>query len=200
RPALAWLALLLAGRVDREAGRGRVAARLDDARGGRGEGTSLPDAEHPRVWARRRVRDHRHPHPERAAARRAGDGRGARARAVVGGLAAGARARVGGCVLDPGCASRAHAPMSIVAEIKREGDAAVRRWAVELDGVEPAPAVAEPELLPRDALLALADRVRRWHEAQRPADVSLEVEPGGLLGRRFLPPGSACIYVPRNLG
>ena len=52
------------------------------------------------------------------------------------------------------------------------------RWALELDGVEPARAVAEPELLPRDALLALADRVRRWHEAQRPADVELEVEPG----------------------
>ena len=34
------------------------------------------------------------------------------------------------------------------------------------------------ELLPREALLALADRVRRWHEAQRPADISLEVEPG----------------------
>jgi histidinol dehydrogenase len=81
--------------------------------------------------------------------------------------------------------------MSIVDEIKREGDAAVRRWALELDGVEPARAVAEPELLPRDALLALADRVRRWHEAQRPADVSLE--------RRWVPLATVGIYVPRNL-
>jgi histidinol dehydrogenase len=89
--------------------------------------------------------------------------------------------------------------VSIVEEIKREGDAAVRRWALQLDGVEPAPAVAEPELLPREALLALADRVRRWHEAQRPADVSLEVEPGVLLDRRFVPLATVGIYVPRNL-
>ncbi len=89
--------------------------------------------------------------------------------------------------------------MSIVSEIKREGDAAVRRWALELDQVEPQRARAEPELLPREALLALADRVRRWHEAQRPAAVTLEVEPGVVLERRWLPLGSVGIYVPRNL-
>ena len=89
--------------------------------------------------------------------------------------------------------------MSIVADIKSGGDAAVRRWALELDGVEPARAVAEPELLPRDALLALADRVRRWHEAQRPGDLSLEVEPGVLLERRWVPLATVGIYVPRNL-
>jgi histidinol dehydrogenase len=89
--------------------------------------------------------------------------------------------------------------MTIVDEIKRDGEEAVRRWAVELDGVAPEPAVPEPELLPREALLALADRVRRWHEAQRPADVSLEVEPGVLLERRWVPLGTIGVYVPRNL-
>jgi histidinol dehydrogenase len=89
--------------------------------------------------------------------------------------------------------------MSIVEEIKREGEPAVRRWAVELDGAEPARAVAEPDLLPRKALLELADRVRRWHVAQLPADVSLEVEPGVLLERRWVPLQTAGIYVPRNL-
>ena len=89
--------------------------------------------------------------------------------------------------------------MSIVEEIKRDGDAAVRRWAVEFDGVEPARAVAEPDLLPRQAVLDLADRVRRWHEAQRPADISLEVEPGVLLERRWVPLRTVGIYVPRNL-
>ncbi|HUK45372.1 MAG TPA: histidinol dehydrogenase [Gaiellaceae bacterium] len=89
--------------------------------------------------------------------------------------------------------------MTIVEEIKREGEAAVRRWAVELDGVEPEHAVPEPGLLPREALLALADRVRRWHESQRPADVSLEVEPGVRLERRWLPLDIVGIYVPRNL-
>jgi histidinol dehydrogenase len=89
--------------------------------------------------------------------------------------------------------------VSIVEEIKRDGDPAVRKWAVELDGAEPELAVAEPELLPREALLDLAGRVRRWHEAQRPADISLEVEPGVLLERRWLPLDTVGIYVPRNL-
>jgi histidinol dehydrogenase len=89
--------------------------------------------------------------------------------------------------------------VSIVEEIKREGDVAVRRWAKELDGVEPALAVPDPELLPREALLDLADRVRRWHDAQRPADISLEVEPGVMLGRRWVPLQTVGIYVPRNL-
>jgi len=89
--------------------------------------------------------------------------------------------------------------MTIVAEIKAGGEEAVRRFALELDGVEPAPAVAEPELLPRAAVLELADRVRRWHEAQRPADIELEVEPGVRLERRWLPLDTVGIYVPRNL-
>jgi histidinol dehydrogenase len=41
--------------------------------------------------------------------------------------------------------------------------------------------------------------VRRWHEAQRPADISLEVEPGVLLERRWLALDTVGIYVPRNL-
>ena len=89
--------------------------------------------------------------------------------------------------------------MSIVEEIKRDGDPAVRKWAVELDGAEPERAVADPELLPREALLDLAGRVRRWHVAQRPADISLEIEPGVLLERRWLPLETVGIYVPRNL-
>jgi histidinol dehydrogenase len=89
--------------------------------------------------------------------------------------------------------------VSIVSEIKAGGEAEVRRWALELDGAEPARAVPQPELLPREALLALADRVRRWHEAQRPPDVALEVEPGVLLTRRWVPLGTVGVYVPRNL-
>jgi histidinol dehydrogenase len=89
--------------------------------------------------------------------------------------------------------------MSIVAEIKAGGDAAVRKWALELDGVEPTRAVPDPDLLPRQALLALADRVRRWHEAERPQDIELEVEPGVLLQRRWVPLETVGVYVPRNL-
>jgi len=92
--------------------------------------------------------------------------------------------------------------MSIVSEVKERGFEAVREWAVRLDGVEPQRAVPETEgLAPetREALLQLADRVRRWHEAQRPNDVALEVEPGVLLERRWLALDTVGVYVPRNL-
>jgi histidinol dehydrogenase len=86
----------------------------------------------------------------------------------------------------------------IVDDVRARGDAAVRDWALQLDGVEPARAVAAGDV-PADAVRALADRVRRWHEAQRPADVRLEVEPGVELERRWLPLDSVGIYVPRGL-
>ena len=89
--------------------------------------------------------------------------------------------------------------MTIVTDVKERGLDAVREWALELDGAEPARAVADPEGLPREALLELADRVRRWHEAQRPPDVELEVEPGVLLQRRFVPLDTVGVYCPRGL-
>jgi histidinol dehydrogenase len=89
--------------------------------------------------------------------------------------------------------------VKIVDDVKARGMDAVREWALELDGVEPARAIAQPELLPREALLTLADRVRRWHEAQRPRDIELEVEPGVVLERRWVPLRSVGIYVPRGL-
>ena len=61
--------------------------------------------------------------------------------------------------------------MTIVSDIRERGYAAVSEWAVKLDGAEPARAEPQAEGLPVDALLALADRVRRWHAVQRPADV-----------------------------
>ena len=87
----------------------------------------------------------------------------------------------------------------IVSDVRTRGADALRHWAMELDGVEPARAVADAEGLPAEALLTLADRVRRWHELQRPADVQLEVEPGVELERRWVPLESVGIYVPRRL-
>src|SRR4051794_38031863 len=89
--------------------------------------------------------------------------------------------------------------MSIVSEIKARGMDAVREYALQLDGAEPARAVPADQGLPRDALLELADRVRRWHEAQRPRDIELEVEPGVTLQRRWVPLDTVGVYVPRNL-
>ncbi len=88
--------------------------------------------------------------------------------------------------------------MTIVSEIKEHGFAAVRKWALELDGAEPARAEPSGDV-PGEALLDLADRVRRWHEAQRPADIALEIEPGVTLERRWVPLDTVGIYVARNL-
>lgn len=88
--------------------------------------------------------------------------------------------------------------MTIVADVKAEGMPAVRRWALELDGAEPARAVPAGAV-PAEAILALADRVRRWHAGQRPADVTLEVEPGVTLERRWNALDTVGVYVPRNL-
>jgi histidinol dehydrogenase len=89
--------------------------------------------------------------------------------------------------------------VSIVSDIKERGVEAVREWALKLDGVEPARAVADADGLPREALLQLADRVRRWHLAQRPQDITLEVEPGVTLERRWLALDTVGVYVPRGL-
>jgi histidinol dehydrogenase len=85
----------------------------------------------------------------------------------------------------------------IVDEVRARGDDAVREWALRLDGV--APARADPTSVPDDAVLALADAVRRWHALQRPADVALEVVPGVELERRWVPLDSVGVYVPRGL-
>jgi histidinol dehydrogenase len=88
---------------------------------------------------------------------------------------------------------------TIAADVKKRGLEAVREWAVKLDGAEPARAVADDSALPREALLALADRVRRWHGVQRPPDVTLDVEPGVTLERRWVPLDTVGVYVPRSL-
>jgi len=87
---------------------------------------------------------------------------------------------------------------AIVDDVRLRGDEALREWAERLDGVAPARASADGDV-PVEALLALADRVRRWHEVQRPRDVELDVEPGVRLERRWVPLRSVGIYVPRGL-
>src|SRR5215211_8822197 len=103
---------------------------------------------------------------------------------------------------EPGSAGRerkAVRGVRIVEDVRARGFDAVREWALELDGVEPARAVPRPDGLPREALLTLADRVRRWHETQRPRSIELEIEPGVVLERRWLPLRTVGVYVPRGL-
>ena len=87
---------------------------------------------------------------------------------------------------------------TIVADVRERGDAALADWAERFDGVEPARAEPAGEL-PEEAVLALVDAVRRWHELQRPADLTEEILPGVVLERRWLPLASVGIYVPRRL-
>ena len=86
----------------------------------------------------------------------------------------------------------------IVRDVRERGDAALREWSLRLDDAEPARAESA-DGLPTESLLALADAVRRWHELQRPPDVSLEIAPGVELERRWVPLRSVGIYVPRGL-
>ncbi|MEX2614407.1 MAG: histidinol dehydrogenase [Gaiellaceae bacterium] len=86
----------------------------------------------------------------------------------------------------------------ILEDVRERGDAALREWALRLDGVEPQR--AEPEDgVPEKALLALAGAVRRWHALQRPVDLKLKIAPGVELSRRWIPLASVGIYVPRGL-
>ena len=86
----------------------------------------------------------------------------------------------------------------IVADVRERGDAALADWSQRLDGA--APGRAEPAgEIPEDAMLALVDAVRRWHELQRPADLREEILPGVVLERRWTPLRSVGIYVPRRL-
>jgi histidinol dehydrogenase len=86
----------------------------------------------------------------------------------------------------------------IVEDVRKRGDEAVAEWSRRFDGVEPRPAEPAGDV-PKDAVRALADAVRRWHELQRPADVTAEVAPGVVLERRWVPLRSVGIYVPRRL-
>ena len=87
---------------------------------------------------------------------------------------------------------------AIVADVRARGDSALADWAERFDGVEPRRAEPTGEV-PEDALLALADAVRRWHELQRPVDLTEEILPGVVLERRWTPLASVGIYVPRRL-
>jgi histidinol dehydrogenase len=87
---------------------------------------------------------------------------------------------------------------AIVADVRERGDAALADWSARFDGVEPTRAVPAGDV-PAEAVLTLADAVRRWHELQRPADLREEILSGVTLERRWLPLASVGIYVPKRL-
>ncbi len=86
----------------------------------------------------------------------------------------------------------------IVEDVKANGDRGLAEWTRRLDGASPSRASAGSGV-PKEALLDLAERVRDWHEAQRPRDLRAEIEPGVELERRWVPLDSVGIYVPTRL-
>jgi histidinol dehydrogenase len=101
----------------------------------------------------------------------------------------------------------------IIAEVRRSGDAALRRFSLQFDGAELARlplrvgeeefAAAETSLDPRlrEAIALAVDNVRRYHRTQQPPAMSLtEVRPGVFAGERFAPIPSVGLYVPRGRG
>ncbi|MEJ2503381.1 MAG: histidinol dehydrogenase, partial [Gemmatimonadota bacterium] len=94
----------------------------------------------------------------------------------------------------------------LLADIRRDGDAALRAQtarfdAIELESIEVdrsawdrALASLAPEL--RDGLRRAAASIRRFHEAQRPEPLEREVAPGLVLGRRPDPLRRVGVYAP----
>jgi histidinol dehydrogenase len=101
---------------------------------------------------------------------------------------------------------------ALVADVAARGDAAVAEAALRFDGVQAPPrqwrataaelADAERALDPelRAALLEAIDRVRAFHEAQRPADLVWTGRRGVRLVQRFVPLRRAGVYVPGGRG
>ena len=89
----------------------------------------------------------------------------------------------------------------IVNDVRERGDAAVMEWSRLFDGATgDVPLRAEPAgELPGDAVLFAADAIRRWHAAQRPTNLVLEVNPGVVLERRWVPLATVGVYVPSGL-
>ncbi len=94
----------------------------------------------------------------------------------------------------------------LIADVRARGDEALLEMAARFDGVELAAvevhreawraAVTQLDPDVRSALERAAANIRAFHEAQIPADVELEVEPGVKLGRRFVPLAAVGVYAP----
>ena len=92
----------------------------------------------------------------------------------------------------------------IVADVRERGDEALLEWTSRFDGPRPngirVPAervdAAQVDDDVLGALRRMIDAVRRFSEAQRPADTSVEAAPGIVSERRWLPLGAVGVCVP----
>jgi histidinol dehydrogenase len=103
-------------------------------------------------------------------------------------------------------ADLATAVSAILADVRARGDAALREMAlrfdrVSLDALEVprrrwTEAVDDLDVGVREALERAAANIRRFHRAQVPADVALEVEPGVRVTRTWTPLERVGVYAP----
>jgi histidinol dehydrogenase len=99
------------------------------------------------------------------------------------------------------------AAKKIVDGVRRGGDKAVRRYAVQFDGLSPQSSlqIAEAEIQSawdstsdelKQALKTAAENIRRFAERQRPKDWDFSPVPGVKTGQRIRPLGAVGCYVP----
>jgi len=96
--------------------------------------------------------------------------------------------------------------LDIIAAVRADGDAALLRFTRQFDGVDlrelkldaltlqPAKEAVSKELI--TALGIAARNIERFHEAQRPRDVSVETMPGLVCEQRWIPLSTVGLYVP----
>lgn len=94
----------------------------------------------------------------------------------------------------------------ILCDVEREGEAAVARWSITLDGAAPvrldcdaATIGAARRLLDRadiEALERAAQNIEAYHKKSRPADLDIETAPGVRCQRLWRPVSNCGLYVP----
>lgn len=102
---------------------------------------------------------------------------------------------------------------AIIDEVKAQGDAALRRYTAEFDGVDLGTSALRVSAAEMDAAIASLDpevkevidysarNIRRFHQAQMPEEMwFVEVAPGLLVGEKTTPVTSVGLYVPSGKG
>jgi histidinol dehydrogenase len=94
----------------------------------------------------------------------------------------------------------------IIAEVRTDGDRALRRLSQQFDGFDPDPlAVPEDELrqaaagVPTDLLTAIdsaIERIESFHQAGKPSPISIDTAPGLRCEARYLPISPVGLYIP----
>lgn len=101
----------------------------------------------------------------------------------------------------------------IIEKVRQEGDFALAEFTNRFDGSSLSPAqlrvsdgefdqaAEQVDAQTRQAILFAADNIRRYHQAQKPGEMTMsEVRAGSFVGERYLPIPSVACYVPRGKG